>query len=153
MGYILGEKPEGCIFCTKPKENRDAENLILHRRDRCYTILNAFPYNNGHLMVVPYQHAADLSALAAADLAEMMVAVKAAVQVIQQLMHPDGFNVGLNLGRAAGAGIDEHLHLHVVPRWSGDTNFMPTLGAAKVIPQSLGDCYELLAPALAQVEL
>jgi ATP adenylyltransferase len=148
MGYILGERPEGCIFCTKPREERDADNFILRRGERCYAILNTFPYNNGHLMVVPYEHVADIDALDGADLTEIMVMARSAVKIMQQLMHPDGFNLGLNIGRTAGAGIDEHLHLHVVPRWNGDTNFMPVLDDAKIIPQSLEACYELLAPAL-----
>ena len=148
MGYILGEQPAGCVFCVKPREAQDVQNYILGRSQNCYLILNIFPYNNGHLMVVPYAHVATLDELDAEVLTDLMVMAQRTMRVMRELMHPDGFNVGLNIGRSAGAGIDEHLHLHVVPRWNGDTNFMPVLGDTKIIPQSLRACYELLAPAV-----
>lgn len=149
--YILSEKPEECIFCVKPaaKAVHDRDNLILYRGERCFVILNAFPYNNGHLMVVPYQHESELAALGEDVLGELMQITARCVRLLQEVFHADGFNVGLNQGRVAGAGIEEHLHVHVVPRWNGDTNFMPVLGQTKVLPESLQGTYEKLGPFFA----
>ena len=147
MKYILQEpKPKECIFCTKPRERRDAENLILYRSRLHFVILNAYPYNNGHLMVVPYRHVAELEALTPEERAEMMEVVACSVRVLKQALRPDGFNIGLNLGLSAGAGIAEHLHVHLVPRWTGDTNFMPVLAETRVLPEHLQATYERLRP-------
>jgi ATP adenylyltransferase len=139
MEYIEGacQPSSGCIFCEKTREARDAENLIIHRGTFCFIILNAFPYNNGHLMVVPYCHTAEFGALTAETHLEMMRLTALAIAALKRVMRPDGFNVGINLGRAAGAGIADHLHLHIVPRWTGDTNFMPVLGNTRVLPEAL----------------
>lgn len=146
MEYILQEKPRGCIFCDKPVQNRDQENLILHRGSSCFIIMNYYPYNNGHVMVVPYRHLADLSALTAAEQSEMMHLLGQSAAILQKTLHTDGLNVGMNLGKTAGAGIDDHLHFHIVPRWNGDTNFMPITGHTKVLSQGLYESWEMLKP-------
>ncbi len=147
LEYIVEEKGSGCVFCTAASTQDDAKSLILHRGETCFVILNRYPYSNGHLMVVPFAHVAVMDDLREAELLELMVMTRRATQIVGRLMQAEGFNIGLNVGRVAGAGIEEHLHIHVVPRWSGDTNFMPVLGDTKVIPQSLQACYDLLAPA------
>lgn len=146
LQYILEGNVEGCIFCTKPSENRDRENLILYRGGSVYVIMNLFPYNNGHLMIVPYQHAEDLGGLPEDVLFELMKFTRKSEAILRQVFSAQGFNIGLNLGKAAGAGIDEHLHIHVVPRWIGDSNFMPVLAETKVIPQHIWAAYDLLLP-------
>jgi len=127
----------GCVFCDKAAENDDDANLIVHRGTHCFVLLNLFPYNNGHLMVAPYQHTADLNALDDAATLELLTLAKRAQAALGRAFHPEGYNLGMNLGRVAGAGIADHLHLHIVPRWNGDTNFMPVLGDVKVLPDSL----------------
>ncbi|MEA4873336.1 MAG: HIT domain-containing protein [Synergistaceae bacterium] len=150
MAYILSnsddneQKEPGCIFCEFPKMNDDEKNLILHRGKECFVILNAFPYNPGHLMVVPYRHTSDLPGLTAPELSEMMSLCQTSHRVITEVMNPHGFNMGMNLGKVAGAGIDQHLHMHVVPRWNGDTNFMPVLGEVRVISEALNSTWKRL---------
>ena len=138
-----------CIFCEKPGQSGDEENLILHRGALAFVILNAFPYSNGHLMVAPYRHTADLNDLDPDVLLEMMELTRRSINLLTGAFHPDGFNVGINLGRVAGAGIADHLHIHVVPRWNGDTNFMPVLADARVLPESLQQTYRRLLPLVA----
>jgi len=150
MAYIREEQSTGCIFCEAPKQG-DEENLVLYRGERCFVMLNAFPYNNGHLLIAPYQHVANLEDIAAETLAEIMATVQMCVLALKESHVPDGFNIGMNIGRLAGAGIEEHLHLHVVPRWGGDTNFMPVVSDTKVIPQSLDACREVLAATLSRL--
>jgi ATP adenylyltransferase len=135
---------EGCIFCTAPAEDDDRGNLIVHRGERCYVILNKFPYTNGHLMVAPYAHLATLPDLDAESVAEMMALAQKAITVLDEVYEPQGYNAGLNQGRIAGAGFADHIHLHVVPRWAGDTNYMPVLADTRVMPQSLEDSYDSL---------
>ena len=142
--YIAGEKEEGCIFCDKPKEGRDKENLILHKGDTGFIIMNRYPYSNGHLMAVPYKHTNDMSELNEDERLELMNLTTKCIEILD-IMNPDGFNVGMNLGTAGGAGIDDHLHFHVVPRWSGDTNFMPLIGDVKIMPEYLEDTYKTLS--------
>ncbi len=137
MEYIKSEKPQGCIFCTKPKERDDEKNLIVARGETCFVIMNYYPYNNGHMMVVPYRHISELKELSTEERAEMMALLARSTEVLKTQMAPHGFNIGMNLGKAAGAGIDDHLHMHIVPRWSADTNFMPVLGHTKVVPDAL----------------
>ena len=146
LQYILEGNPEGCIFCTKPSEDKDKENLILFRGRHVFTIMNLFPYNNGHLMIVPYQHAEALEELPAGVLHELMDITRMSQGILRQVFAAQGFNIGINLGKAAGAGIDEHLHIHIVPRWMGDSNFMPVLADIKVLPQHIGAAYDLLLP-------
>ena len=125
MEYIKCEdKGDGCIFCDKPAEKNDRENLILYRGKTCFVIMNYYPYNNGHLMVVPYLHTSNLSDLSDEANLECMRVLRKCVEILTKTMECQGFNIGLNLGRCAGAGIDQHLHFHIVPRWNGDTNFI-----------------------------
>jgi ATP adenylyltransferase len=147
MKYIDGisdSGDQGCIFCEKPAENNDKKNFIVYRGITCYMILNVFPYNNGHLLVVPYIHKSGLEGLDADTRLELLDLSALAVEAIKKTMRPDGFNLGMNIGRSAGAGIADHVHLHVVPRWNGDTNFMPVIGYTKVISESLEDNYRKL---------
>jgi ATP adenylyltransferase len=136
-----------CIFCAKPGEGpeRDAENLIVHRGERCFVILNKFPYTNGHLMVAPYEHLASLPGLDAETVAEIMALAQRAMGVLEETYSPHGYNVGFNQGRVAGAGVEHHIHMHVVPRWGGDTNFMPVLADTRVMPQTLEQSFEALS--------
>jgi ATP adenylyltransferase len=149
--YIKAARAQECIFCTLPREGRDRHNLILHQGPQAFAILNTFPYNSGHLMVVPRRHIADVQDLDDAEILEVLHLATAAMQAIRTTYHPEGFNVGMNLGRAAGAGIDDHLHVHIVPRWMGDTNFMPVVGEVKVLPEDLTVTYDRLAEALRAV--
>jgi ATP adenylyltransferase len=125
-------------------EERDRENFIVHRAERCFIVLNRYPYTSGHFMVVPYRHLSDFEALTAEELAELMALAQKAVACQKQNSSPQGFNVGFNLGRPAGAGIEEHIHLHVVPRWEGDSSFVSTIGGARVISISMEDVFESL---------
>ena len=145
--YILGKK-EGCIFCDKVKENKDRENYILLRGENAFVILNTFPYSNGHLMVAPYKHVPDLDGLEKDVLTEMMGLVKTCTQILKKTLNPEGFNIGANLGKVAGAGVEGHIHIHIVPRWEGDTSFISTVGETKIIPESLDDTYRKLLSAL-----
>ncbi len=141
--------PQGCFLCAKAAAPpaADRENLVLLRGRLAYVLLNLYPYNSGHLMVAPYAHIGDLTALPDADANELFALVRRAVGALRATYRPDGFNVGMNLGQAAGAGVPDHLHVHVVPRWNGDTNFMPVVGETKVLPESLGQTYDRLLPA------
>jgi ATP adenylyltransferase len=133
-----------CIFCTKPAEDDDEANLIVHRGERSFVILNLFPYTNGHLMIAPYEHLASITDLDTETLTETLELTKRAMRVLEERYDPHGYNVGFNQGRVAGAGIDQHIHMHVVPRWGGDTNFMPVLADTRVMPQTLEQSYEAL---------
>ena len=147
MEFIDAPKPDGCIFCDFPAqigEDADRGNLIAHRSARSFTILNRFPYNSGHLMVVPRAHVSALEDLSGEDLADLQAELLRAVQVIRAVYRPEGMNVGMNLGRVAGAGIADHLHWHIVPRWGGDTNFMPVLADTKVMVEHLDGAWEKL---------
>ena len=149
MSYITqSDKPKGCIFCDKPKENNDEENLILYRGENCFTIMNLYPYNNGHVMVIPYRHIADITQLSYDETAEMMEQMKMLVSVMKKTMNPEGFNSGINMGRPAGAGIADHLHMHLVPRWTGDTNFMTSIGETRVISEHIMETYYKLLNAI-----
>ena len=142
--YILMEKPQGCILCDKPEENDDALNYILYRGKKNFIIMNCYPYNGGHLMVAPYRHIASLEELTNEELHEHFEIVRRSITVLKKIFKPDGFNTGMNMERVAGAGIDGHIHTHIVPRWQGDTNFMPILGDTKVINEALTETYEKL---------
>ncbi len=145
MDYIGKEKPEGCVFCRVLKENKDKENLLLLRGEKAFVMMNRFPYNNGHLMILPGRHCVDLDALEEEESCELFEFVKLSPRILTASLHPHGFNIGLNIGKAGGAG-EEHLHFHVVPRWIGDTNFMPALGETKIIPEYLEETYRKLQP-------
>jgi ATP adenylyltransferase len=141
------DKEEECIFCTKPAEDDDEANFIVHRGAQCYVILNTFPYTNGHLMVAPYEHTPALQDLDAETVAELMALAQQAMRRLEKVYSPHGYNVGFNQGRIAGAGFENHIHMHVVPRWGGDTNFMPVLADTRVMPQTLEQSYEALKGA------
>jgi ATP adenylyltransferase len=138
------DNEDECIFCAKPAADDDEANLIVHRGQRCFVILNLFPYTNGHLMVAPYEHTAALQDLDADTVAEMMALAQAAMRRLEEVYAPHGYNVGFNQGRVAGAGFENHIHMHVVPRWGGDTNFMPVLADTRVMPQTLQQSFEAL---------
>jgi ATP adenylyltransferase len=142
--YIQMERPEGCILCEKPKENKDSQNYILFQGDKNFVILNSYPYNPGHLMVVPYRHVANLEELTKDERQEHFELVSRSIKVLRRVFEPGGFNIGINMGKAAGAGIDDHFHTHIVPRWQSDTNFMPVLADVKVLPEALADTYKKL---------
>jgi ATP adenylyltransferase len=150
LQYIRGEKSDECIFCTKPALD-DESALIVRRGDRCFVILNAFPYTSGHVMVAPYDHTADLAALDEETALELMTLMQESISAIRAAYAPDGFNLGANLGTVAGAGIADHVHFHVVPRWEGDTNFMSVIGEVRVLPESLEDTQRTLKEAFASL--
>jgi ATP adenylyltransferase len=141
-----GNTDQGCFLCTAPAEQNDADNLLVHRDERVFVILNRYPYNSGHLLVAPYAHTGDFVALDASTAADLMHVTQRSVGILQQEYRPHAFNLGLNLGRTAGAGLPDHLHVHVVPRWEGDSNFMPIVAETKVLPESPDQTYARLAP-------
>lgn len=147
MPYLRGEEPmpEDCLFCTAPRMEDD-EFYIVHRENLCYAILNRFPYNNGHLMIVPYAHVATLEELDTENLTGLMVLTQRSLRVLREAYSPQGFNVGINIGEVAGAGVAGHLHLHIVPRWGGDSNYMSIVGETRVIPEWLDQTYARLRP-------
>ncbi|NJE30913.1 HIT domain-containing protein [Thermococcus sp. 18S1] len=149
--YIRSPKHDGCIFCDFPKENRDRERLILYRGKHCFIIMNNYPYNPGHVMIAPYRHVGKWEDLTEEELLEMMKLSQLMIKALKKTMNPHGFNMGVNLGRVAGAGIDDHVHLHIVPRWNGDTNFMPVIADTKVIPESLEEAYDELKKAIDEI--
>ncbi len=151
MAYIRREKRPGCIFCEMLEAEDDRTQLILHRGEFSFLVLNKYPYNNGHLMSVPYRHVDVLEALSAAESAEVMVLAALGVRALRRSANPHGFNLGINIGKVAGAGVLDHLHMHVVPRWEGDSNFMPVLADVRLIPQDLVETYDELKAALAGV--
>ena len=142
--YIRMEKPGGCILCDKPGENNDVLNYILYHGDKNFVIMNSYPYNPGHLMIAPYRHVADLEELADAERNEHFAIVSRSVRILKQAFKPSGFNIGINIGKVAGAGIDDHVHTHIVPRWQGDANFMTVISNVRVVPEALAETYEKL---------
>ena len=146
MEYIKQEKNGECIFCVLPAQNQDIKNYILYRGALCFIIMNTYPYCNGHLMICPYKHLACLSDLTDKEMIEMGVLTKKCIKILRSAYQAQGFNVGVNLGKAGGAGFEEHVHTHIVPRWIGDTNYMPVLGDVKVHPEYLREGYEKLQP-------
>jgi ATP adenylyltransferase len=149
--YITGDKEEGCIFCRKPKEGNDKKNLILYTGETSFIIMNRYPYSNGHLMAVPYKHTNNLSDLTQEERLELMNLTVKCTDILRAI-RPDGFNIGMNLGRAGGAGIDDHLHYHIVPRWNGDSNFMAVIADVRVMPEYLEETYETLSKHLKSLE-
>lgn len=148
--YILAPKPQldESLFTQIGQSNEDVINLVIARDRTCYALLNRYPYNGGHLMVVPYKQSPDLNGLCEMELTDLWNLVRRCVNALTQVMKPDGFNIGINLGKVAGAGITDHIHVHVVPRWNGDTNFMPVLGQTSVVPQALTELAAQLRAAL-----
>lgn len=148
MAYIAVSKDQGgCIFCDFPKEDNDEARMILFRGETCFVIFNAFPYNPGHLMVAPYRHTAEYELLTDEELLEMHRLAGKCIVVLRKTMNPQGFNLGVNLGKVAGAGFDGHLHLHIVPRWNGDTNFMPVFADVRVVAEELAETYRKMKEA------
>ena len=146
FNYVTeGDRPSGCVFCNAAGSADDRENLIVHRAQHNFIILNRFPYTNGHVMIVPYSHLSSLTALPEEGLLEIMRLARAAERNLRGVYHPDGLNMGINLGRSAGAGIADHLHMHVLPRWAGDTNFMTVTGETRVLPEDLPATWEKLS--------
>ncbi len=143
-GFILSEKEKGCIFCTRLKRRDSLKNLILYRGRKVFVIMNKFPYNTGHVMVVPMRHVGQLERLTAEEASEFMALIQRTTAVVKKVLRPDAMNLGMNLGRSSGAGIPGHLHMHIVPRWNGDTNFMPIIGKTRVISVPLGPVYKQL---------
>ena len=142
--YIRAEKAHGCILCDKPKQNEDDANRILFRGKYNYVMMNNYPYNPGHLMIIPYRHIANLEDMTGDERLEHAEITANCVKVLKKVFSPAGFNIGMNLGKIAGAGIDDHIHSHVVPRWQGDTNFMPVIADVRVIPEAVDDTYRRL---------
>ncbi len=153
MEYISQEKSLECIFCSLPKLENDAKNYILLRGKYSFVLMNVFPYNSGHLMVSPYRHIACLTKLDREESVEITEVTKSCIRILRETNSPDGFNVGFNLGKSAGAGYDEHIHNHIVPRWAGDTNFMSTIAETRVAPEHLKKTFEKLAPSFKKLSL
>ncbi|MFH0878697.1 MAG: HIT domain-containing protein [Lentisphaerota bacterium] len=150
MSYIAGIKSKGCFLCDMFNSRADRSHLIIHRGATCVLVMNRYPYNGGHLMVAPVRHLDSFDAMTDAEMLEMMKMTRLAMQALRKVCHPHGFNVGINLGEAAGAGLKDHIHTHVVPRWNGDTNFMPVFADIKVMPQTLEEMRDQLVAAMKQ---
>ena len=144
MEYILGPKDGECFLCAAARSTDDRACHVVRRGEGCFALLNRYPYNNGHLMVAPYRHVRGLAEMTPAERIELMELASGLVERLRETIRPEGFNLGLNLGKVAGAGLESHLHLHIVPRWNGDTNFMPVLADTKVIPQALDELWARL---------
>lgn len=144
MEYILSPKEDSCIFCTPLQQRDDRRNLILHRGKESFIILNRYPYTNGHLMVAPYRHIGLLEELSPEEVKDLMINIQLSIRVLKGAMSPHGFNIGANVGKVAGAGVEGHVHFHIVPRWEGDTNYMPVLASTRVIPEHLQQTYDRL---------
>lgn len=154
MKYITStrKKEKGCIFCLKLKDDpdRDRQNFVVYRGKTAFAVMNIYPYNTGHLMILPYEHVATLPQVSLEAQVEIIRLTSYFTELLSHLMQPDGFNIGLNIGRAAGAGIDGHLHVHLVPRWQGDSNFMPVIGETRLLPEELADTYDRIVAWLKQ---
>ncbi len=146
-----GNQNQGCIFCAAAASTEDEKNLLVYRGELCFIILNRYPYTSGHLMIAPYEHVSRLGQASENTTAEMMQLARRAEQVLEAVYRPGGLNLGMNLGEAAGAGIEQHIHLHVLPRWKGDANFMSTVAETRIIPEALDDTYTKLRQALANI--
>jgi len=149
--FILGKREKGCIFCNRLKMKDSVKNLIMYRGESCFIILNKFPYNTGHTLIVPYRHISQLEKLKPAEAVEFFELTRKTVTAIKKTLKPHALNVGMNLGRMSGAGIPAHLHMHIVPRWNGDTNFLPVIGKTSVISIPLEPAYELIRKELAKL--
>ena len=146
-GFVSVRRPRRCIFCTASASRKDRQHHVVARSRHVFCLLNRYPYNNGHLILAPYRHVGRFEALRSEEWLDLFGLSEQLMRRLRRGLHPDGFNLGINLGKTAGAGVPGHLHLHIVPRWTGDTNFMPILGKTKVIPQSLDALYALLTPS------
>lgn len=146
IDYILGPKPDACVFCLPEHRQEDEERYVLHRAEKSFVIMNIFPYSSGHLMVTPYRHVMDICALTSGEASEIMTLLRECSDILRKAFSPQGINIGLNMGEAAGAGIREHLHFHLVPRWNGDSSFMAVMDEVRVMPEHLRRTYERLKP-------
>jgi ATP adenylyltransferase len=151
MEYILNQKPDRCIFCLDDDPSLDRERLVIHRTSHSFVMLNRYPYTNGHMLIAPRRHTADLNVLSEEEMLDLFSTTRLARNVLHSVAKPQGFNLGMNLGKAAGAGVDEHLHMHIVPRWNGDTNYMTVVADLRVMPENLKTTYELLVDGFARV--
>ena len=151
--YVTIEKKRTCFLCEAARSQVSKESLVIFKDENWFVMLNLYPYNTGHLLVAPYRHVATLDDLTEEELRDLGQVLQKAVKLVKLTYNPDGFNIGLNLGRVAGAGLEDHLHFHIVPRWNGDTNFMPILANTKVIPEAIYDTYERLAKKLKELNL
>lgn len=142
--YVSRHGGTKCLFCQTAKKKNDFRSGLLYRGKTCFILLNTFPYNTGHLMIAPYRHLSDFAELNSSESKELIELIKKSTAAIKRALKPDGFNIGVNLGKVAGAGVAKHLHIHIVPRWKGDTNFIPIIGQTKVLPESLKETYEKL---------
>jgi len=143
MEYLKAEKPDGCIFC---KDSIRDTGLVLHEGTSCYVIMNKYPYNSGHILIVPFRHISDIEDMSREEKMEMIDLMDRSVRIMKEVMHPEGFNIGMNVGKAGGAGVESHLHLHIVPRWPGDTNFVTVFGEVRVIPEDVEQTRDSLLP-------
>jgi ATP adenylyltransferase len=146
MEYILSEGEQGCFICDLAQAEPSEENLLLYRNEHAMVLMNKYPYNNGHILVAPIAHTSDLSELTDLEYFETMQLFRFSLKAMENTISPEGFNGGLNLGKTAGAGLEEHLHFHIVPRWHGDTNFMPVISDLRVIPEAIRETYRYLKP-------
>jgi len=146
--YIVGHKDKKCVFCKAYKDTNDKKNFVIHRSRHCFAIINIFPYNNGHIMIVTNRHIKYLKDISDNELFDLTITARKLVGIIKTALSPEGFNIGMNVGSVSGAGIDSHLHMHIVPRWQGDTNFMPVLSDTKIISQSTKELYTILRKCL-----
>ena len=146
MDYIRTPREDGCVFCKKHQSTKDRENLLLFRGEESFVLMNLYPYSNGHLMISPYKHTSNTNDISSIGNQEIMSLTNKSMEIIKNIMGADGFNIGANLGKAAGAGIEEHLHFHIVPRWIGDTNFMPVVGNTKVMVEGLQETWDSMKP-------
>jgi ATP adenylyltransferase len=152
MDYVLSKKGTGCVFCPGDDRGSDRELNILYVGPMSLVVMNKFPYNNGHLLVAPIRHVSDLGGLSDEENLDLILMVRSSIEIIRKTMKPEGFNVGLNLGKVAGAGVEAHMHYHIVPRWSGDTNFMAVTEEVRVIPEHLRNTYDKLRPYFEQIQ-
>lgn len=152
MSYLDAPQQNSCIFCDKPKETNDKENFILYRGKLSFVMMNLYPYNNGHLMISPYKHIPSITKLESEDLIDLMSVTQKSTQILENIFNPGGFNIGMNIGKSGGAGFADHVHIHIVPRWNGDTNFMPVLSETKVMPEHLNSTYDKLLPLFKDIK-
>lgn len=153
MEYIEDSESKECIFCEKPEMRDNRKSYILYKGELSFVILNIFPYAYSHIMIAPYRHVSSFSKLKKDELLELVLIVQKSIEMMKKSLNPEGFNIGINEGKIAGAGIDEHMHVHIVPRWAGDTNFMPMLGEIKVFPEHLNTTYKKLLPFFQKIKL
>jgi ATP adenylyltransferase len=152
IDYILNEKPSDCIFCVSSDQGQDRNRLILYRTGLSLVMLNRYPYNNGHMMIAPFRHTADMNELSIAEMLDLFATLRLCRNVLEKTAAPQGFNIGINLGKAAGAGVDDHIHIHIVPRWNGDTNFMSVIEDVRIMPENLLNTYEKLLPGFLDMQ-